>query len=369
MTRFFSFALAIMSVFFVGCKSNYSHLKDGLYADIQTNKGNMIVELHYKATPLTVANFVTLAEGKNPEVVDSLKKKPYYNGTIFHRVINNFMIQGGDPTATGKGSPGYSFKDEFVDSLTFNKKGLLAMANSGPATNGSQFFITQVPTEWLNGRHTIFGQVVDGEAIIDTIASVKTINDKPINNVVINKIEIIRKGKDAKKFNAEKIVKNYWAEIKVLEIEKEKIRKKLSQEFISQKEKATALPSGIKILSLGQSKGETPSSTSTVLVNYAGFLANGTIFDTNVKNIAKQFLTYDQRREAMGGYAPMEVPFNAYAGLIPGFTEALLTMKVGDKIRVFIPSNLAYGTRGAGDIIPPNSDLIFDIEIVKIATE
>lgn len=363
-----------MSLMIAGCKSSsYPNLKDGLYADIQTNKGNMLVELYYKQTPATVANFVSLAEGTNTYVVDSLKNKPFYNGTVFHRVIKEFMIQGGDPTGTGMGSPGYKFADEIVDTLRFTKKGQLAMANAGPATNGSQFFITQVPTDWLNGNHTIFGQVVQGEDVIDTIADVETnAASRPINDVVINKIEIIRQGKDAKAFDAAKVFDKYMKEQDELARKKEQEQKALKDRFLAeikdQLPQATQLASGVKVFVLKKGNGQKPTHEQHVLVSYAGFLAaDGSLFDSNEKAIAEEYRVYDQRRDAMNGYQPFPIPFNQSAQLIPGFREALLTMSVGDRIRAFIPSALAYGEMGAGDIIPPNADLVFDIEITGIA--
>lgn len=363
-----------MSLMIAGCKSSsYPNLKDGLYADIQTNKGNMLVELYYKQTPVTVANFVSLAEGKNTYVVDSLKNKPFYDGTIFHRVIKEFMIQGGDPTGTGMGSPGYKFGDEIVDTLRFTKKGQLAMANAGPATNGSQFFITQVLTDWLNGNHTIFGQVVQGESIIDSIANVEVnAASKPINDVIIKKIEIIRQGKEAKSFDAAKVFDKYMKEQDKLARKKEQEQKILKDRFLSeikdQLPQATQLPSGVKVFVIKTGNGQKPTHDQNVLVNYAGFLASdGTLFDSNEKAIAEQYHMYDQRRDAMQGYQPFPIPFNQSAQLIPGFREALLTMSVGDRVRAFIPSALAYGEMGAGDVIPPNADLVFDIEITGIA--
>lgn len=364
--------LSVVSLFFVSCKSNYPNLKDGLYADIQTNKGNMVVELFYKQTPVTVANFVSLAEGTNTLVPDSLKKKPYYDGVIFHRVIPQFMIQGGDRTGTGMGAPGYKFGDEIVDTLRFSKKGQLAMANAGPSTNGSQFFITQVATEWLTGRHTIFGQVVEGESVIDTIAGVKTQNDRPISNVVIKHIQIVRKGKDAKSFDAAKVFSVYMKKQDDLAREKEEKerqeKERFSQEIKQQLAQAQTFPTGMKIYTLKQGNGVKPSHKDKVLVNYAGYLASDyTLFDSNEKTIAERFGKYDQRRDNFGGYTPMPVEYNQRASLIPGFKDALLTMKVGDRIRVLIPSDLAYGAQGAGGVIPPNADLIFDIEIVDLA--
>ena len=366
--------LSAMFVFF-SCNSQkkaYKDLGDGLFADIETTQGNIIVKLNYKETPVTVANFVTLAEGKNTFVKAEYKGKPFYNGTIFHRVIKDFMIQGGDPTGTGMGEPGYRFEDEIVPTLKHDKKGILSMAKAGPATNGSQFFITQVPTPHLDGRHTVFGETVKGLEVIDAIANTKTVmNDKPEKDIKINKITIIANGKDAKNFNAVKVFEDYFKEINKREREKEAKTKAAAAKFLEevkvQEPQAKALPSGVKIFKLVDGKGKQPNHTHQVMVNYAGYLRNGTLFDSNVKEIEEAYGKYNSLREQQGGYQAFPMPYNTSAQLIPGFRDALLTMKVGDKIRVFIPAALGYGERGAGDVIPPNSDLIFDIEITDIA--
>ena len=366
--------LSAMFVFF-SCNSQkkaYKDLGDGLFADIETTQGNIIVKLNYKETPVTVANFVTLAEGKNTFVKAEYKGKPFYNGTIFHRVIKDFMIQGGDPTGTGMGEPGYRFEDEIVPTLRHDKKGILSMANAGPATNGSQFFITQVPTPHLDGRHTVFGETVKGLEVIDAIANTKTVmNDKPEKDIKINKITIIANGKDAKNFNAVKVFEDYFKEINKREREREAKTKAAAAKFLEevkvQEPQAKALPSGVKIFKLVDGKGKQPNHTHQVMVNYAGYLRNGTLFDSNVKEIEEAYGKYNSLREQQGGYQAFPMPYNTSAQLIPGFRDALLTMKVGDKIRVFIPAALGYGERGAGDVIPPNSDLIFDIEITDIA--
>ena len=360
----------LLPLLLVACKSaKYPNLKDGLYADIQTNYGDMLAELYYKTTPGTVANFVSLAEGTNTYVVDSLKGKRYYDGTKSHRVIKNFMLQAGDRTATGEGDPGYKFADEFVDTLRYTRKGQLGMANSGPATNGSQFFITEVATDWLNFRHTIFGQVIQGEDVISKITSVKTgAQDRPVDPVVIKKVEIIRVGKAAQKWDAPKVfdafMKEQNAKAQKLESQKEKNLALMAE----QEAKAVAQPSGIKILKLKEGNGVKPQIGSDVLVNYAGFLrATGDLFDTNIAEIAKENDAYDAARAAdpQYGYIPYAWKYSPEVGLIAGFKEALLSMKVGDKIRVFIPSALAYGKQGFGNgVIPPDADLMFEIEIV-----
>lgn len=183
-------SLMLALVVAIGCNSK-EKMEDGLYAKITTSKGSIMIKLEMEKTPLTVANFVGLAEG----TIKNNKKamgEPYFDGLNFHRVIANFMIQGGDPLGNGTGDPGYYFKDEFDPSLKHDRAGTLSMANRGPATNGSQFFITHLPTPHLDGRHTVFGYVVDGQSVVDLIAK----GDK------IEKVEIIRVGKDAKKFDA-----------------------------------------------------------------------------------------------------------------------------------------------------------------------
>ena len=362
--------LSAMFVFF-SCNSQkkaYKDLGDGLFADIETTKGHIVVKLNYKEVPTTVANFVTLAEGKNNFVKVEYKGKPFYNGTIFHRVIDGFMIQGGDPTGTGMGDPGYRFEDEFVPSLRHNKKGILSMANSGPNTNGSQFFITQVPTPHLDGRHTVFGETVKGEEVIDAIAKApRNGQDRPNEDIKIKNITIVANGKDAQKFDAVKVFDSYFKSVAEREKEKEERVKRASAKFLEeikvQEPQAKVLPSGVKIFTINNGEGKHPKQTEFAMVNYAGYLRNGALFDSNIKEVEESYGKYQAMREQKNGYQPIPFPYTPSAQLIPGFKEALLTMKVGDKIRVFIPATLGYGEAGAGDVIPPNSDLIFDIEI------
>lgn len=362
--------LSAMFVFF-SCNSQkkaYKDLGDGLFADIETTKGHIVVKLNYKEVPTTVANFVTLAEGKNNFVKVEYKGKPFYNGTIFHRVIDGFMIQGGDPTGTGMGDPGYRFEDEFVPSLKHSKKGILSMANSGPNTNGSQFFITQVPTPHLDGRHTVFGETVKGEEVIDAIAKApRNGQDRPNEDIKIKNITIVANGKDAQKFDAVKVFDSYFKSVAEREKEKEERVKRASAKFLEeikvQEPQAKVLPSGVKIFTINNGEGKQPKQTEFVMVNYAGYLRNGALFDSNIKEVEESYGKYQAMREQQNGYQPIPFPYTPSAQLIPGFKEALLTMKVGDKIRVFIPATLGYGEAGAGDVIPPNSDLIFDIEI------
>ncbi|WP_394970883.1 peptidylprolyl isomerase [uncultured Croceitalea sp.] len=361
--------VTLLTLVFTACKSSkYNDLSDGIYADIQTTKGDILVQLYHNATPVTVANFVSLAEGNSPYVTDSLKKKKYYDGIIFHRVMKDFMIQGGDPLGKGIGNPGYKFKDEFVDSLTHSAKGILSMANSGPKTNGSQFFITHKATPWLNGKHTVFGEVVKGIEVVDTIANVKVLAaNKPEVDVVMNKVEIIRNGKEAKKFDAIQIMADYFEEEKAVTAAFEKMKSDLAAEFKMQEAKAELTDSGLMLLKTKNGDGEKPKIGQKVLVSYAGYLMkDGTLFDTSDAELAEKFGILNPGRRDQGMYGPTPMDYSPEARLAAGFREGLLTMKVGDKLRLFIPPHLGYGDRDYGPI-PGGSTLVFDLEITGIA--
>jgi FKBP-type peptidyl-prolyl cis-trans isomerase len=281
----------------------------------------------------------------------------------------DFMIQGGDPTGTGSGNPGYRFKDEIVDSLRHDKAGILSMANGGPNTNGSQFFITLKPTPWLDGIHTVFGEVVEGMDVVDSIGVVETAErDRPVADVMMNAIEIIRNGKEAKNFDAVKIMSDYFAEEEAAIAAMEKIKSDLANEIASQKNAAETLPSGLKLIVMEEGSGEKPKIGQKVMVNYAGYLENGTLFDSNYEAVAQKFGVFDPKRKLGGGYESFPMDYSMEANLIPGFKEGLLTMKVGDKIRLFIPPHLGYGQQGFGPI-PPNADLVFDLEITGLYGE
>ncbi len=362
--------LTAILILFTGCKSSqYTHLGDGIFADIKTNKGDIIVKLEHEKTPVTVANFISLAEGTSPFVSDEYKEKKYFDGLTFHRVMKDFMIQGGDPTATGTGNPGYRFKDEFADSLKHDKAGILAMANGGPKTNGSQFFITLKPTPWLDGVHTVFGEVIEGMAVVDSIGVTKTAaKDKPVVDVVMNSVMIIRNGKEARNFDAVKIMSDYFAAEEAEIAAMVKMKKDFAAEMMTQKNSVEALPSGLKILVLNEGTGAKPKIGQKVLVNYAGYLEDGSMFDSNYEEVARKYNVYDEERKVGGGYEPYPMDFSPDARLIPGFKEGMMSMKAGDKIRVFIPPHLGYGQQGSGPI-PPNANLVFDLEIVDLATE
>lgn len=351
--------LAVITTFFVGCKDEHTNLKDGLYAEIETSKGTILVALEYEKTPITVANFVTLAEGTNSFVSENLKDKPLYDNLLFHRVISkangdaeDFMIQGGDPLGNGTGDCGYKFKDEITD-LKFNKGGVLAMANSGPATNSSQFFITIKETPWLDGKHTVFGHVVEnGMEVVNTI----------VQNDAINSVKIIRKGEAAKKFDAVKVFSDYF------KVESEKAKKAIAEKlafFKLMKSSTTKLPSGLIYKIYENGSGKKPANGTTVFVNYSGFLEDGTLFDTSNPEIAKSFGKFDDQRAAQNGYSALPFEIGSKGKMIPGFEEGLSLLNIGDKAILFIPSNLGYGENGAGNVIPPNANIIFEVELLE----
>jgi peptidyl-prolyl cis-trans isomerase A (cyclophilin A) len=352
---------------------------EGIFANIVTNKGTIVVQLEFQKTPITVANFISLAEGKNTFVTDEkLKGKPFYDGLKFHRVIKDFMIQGGDPAGNGSGGPGYSFKDEFTD-LKHSKGGILSMANSGPATNGSQFFITHKETPWLDGKHTVFGQVTQGMDVVNKIEQ----------NDVITKVTITRKGALAAKFDAVKIFSDYYANkaedakkqaaidaenrAKQAAIQAENKRAYLEKygSVIKNKAaylaatKATALTtaSGLQYALLQKGSDVKPVAGSTIYFYYAGYFEDGTLFDSNYAEVAKTFGQFNQARADQNGYQPFPFEAGKKDGMIPGFLEGLSLMNIGDKMLLFLPSKLAYGERGAGGVIPPNTNLVFELEI------
>ena len=355
----------ILALSFTSCETNnYKNLEDGLYADIQTDKGDILLKLEYENTPVTVANFVSLAEGTNTYVEEKYKGKRFYDGLKFHRVVDDFMIQGGDPRGNGSGDPGYKFEDEFAmdenGELLFAHKsaGTLSMANSGPDSNGSQFFITHKETPFLDGKHTVFGHLIQGQAVVDSIQK----------NDVINKVEIIRVGKDVEKFDAQEVFNSYFSEIeerKKLQQEKmNKVKADLLKLIDDNEANIVSFPSGLKYIKLKEGAGVKPKAGSKVLVYYAGYFMTGDLFDTNVIDIAKLYDKYDHRRESGGGYNPVPMDYSPDASLIAGFKEGLQQMGIGDKLLLIIPSHLAYGEQGSRGVIPPNSDLLFELEIV-----
>lgn len=366
----FKVLIIILLIAITSCKAQYPDFEDGIYAEFITTKGTMVAKLAFDKTPITVANFVSLAEGTNTMVDSAYKGKKFYNGIIFHRVIDSFMIQGGDPTGTGTGSPGYKFLDEFNPDLNHDKPGILSMANSGPKTNGSQFFITEKPTPFLNKKHSVFGELILGLDILDSISNVKTnSNDRPLVDVVIKELNIIRKGKTAKTFDAPKIFINHFAEAEKLEKEKiakaEALLKATKDKFSKQQEQATTLDSGLKYTVTEKGTGEKLKESSKVLTNYTLYFEDGKILDTNILETAETFGIVNEHRKAANQYKPIISDLSPNAQMIAGFKEGLQQLHVGDKATLFIPYHLGYGETG-NRAIPPKTNLIFEVEILEL---
>jgi peptidyl-prolyl cis-trans isomerase A (cyclophilin A) len=325
---------------------------DAIIAEMKTNQGTMLINLEYQKTPLTVANFIGLAEG-TIENDEKDKGIGYYNGLIFHRVIKDFMLQAGCPQGTGSGDPGYKFPDEFHPDLKHTDKGILSMANSGPATNGSQFFITHKATPWLDGKHSVFGQVVHGIDVIDSIANVeKGAQDKPKEDIIIESVTIHRKGETAEAFDAANVFNTEKEAISKREMEKNKIILEKSQsdfnasiEKYASGAKITQSGLGIKITSKGN--GPKVEVGQNVSIHYTGMFADGKVFDSSV-----------QRNQ------PIEIPIGMRR-VIPGWDEGIPMMNVGDKGVLVIPFHLGYGERGYPGAIPPFSTLIFEVEVLS----
>ncbi|MBZ0325963.1 MAG: peptidylprolyl isomerase [Altibacter sp.] len=357
----------LISLTLASCENKYPDLKDGVYAEFVTNKGTFVAKLYHEDTPLTVANFIALAEGNNTMVDSTFKGKKFFNGLTFHRVIKDFMIQGGDPKGDGTGNPGYRFPDEFVDSLAHSKKGILSMANSGPDTNGSQFFITLKETPWLDGKHSVFGEIVIGQEIVDSIGTMETTKpgDKPVETVTMQEVNIINKG-NIKVASFTEAMENIEKKTKEKEERIAKVAAAKAVELAAVLEGAETFPSGIKIYWNTKGTEAKPAEGSKVLMNYAGYLTNGMLFDSNLLDVTEAYEAVDHRKVDGGMYSPTATDYSPDARLIPGFREGLLAMTIGDKITLMIPSHLAYGERGYPPVIAPDSDLIFELELVGI---
>ena len=342
-TSKFSFAAGIGGLLItcmagtVSAAPNDASYGNGLFARINTDKGDIVVLLEFQKTPLTVCNFVALAEGK----MNASNGKRFYDGLTFHRVIPDFMIQGGDPQGTGAGGPGYRFPDEMVPSLKHDGPGILSMANAGPGTNGSQFFITHVATPWLDGKHTVFGKVVEGQDVVNAIRQ----GDK------IKSITIIRNGPLANQFKADQAAfdallrDNNAAAAGKVKAQRDADIAQINAKYPG----AVQTPSGIKYVIQKKGTGNKPAAGKTVQVHYKGSFLSGQVFDSS---------------ETRG--RPLEFPAGA-GRVIKGWDEMVMDMQVGEKRLVVIPPELAYGEQGAGNgAIPPNSFLVFEMELVGV---
>ena len=309
-------------------------MQDGIYAKISTEKGEILVNLTYKETPGTVGNFVALAEGSLEN--DAIPQgTPYYNGLKFHRVIPDFMIQGGDPLGTGVGGPGYQFDDEFHPDLKHTGPGVLSMANSGPGTNGSQFFITHIETSWLDNKHTVFGNVIEGMDVVNTVEQGDSMKE----------VAIVRIGEEAEKWNAVETFRQFTG----AKAEREVAANKAQDEMMGKlSEGFDETDSGLRYKIIQKGEGGKPEKGQTVAVHYKGMFSDGGVFDDSYKR-----------------GAPIEFPIGQ-GNVIPGWDEGIMLLNKGDKARFVIPSSLAYGEAGAGGVIPPNATLVFYVELMDI---
>ena len=309
-------------------------MQNGLYAKFNTTKGEILVALEYEKTPGTVGNFVALAEGN---LENSVKPQgtPYYDGLKFHRVIPDFMIQGGCPQGTGTGNPGYKFDDEFHPDLKHDLPGILSMANAGPGTNGSQFFITHVATPWLDGNHTVFGKVEAGQDVVDAIGQ----------DDAIESLEIVRVGAEAEAYNAVEAFRTF-------EGSREKRLAEVRQAQDDELDKIASgfnkTDSGLRYQIIQKGNGTKAEKGKTVSVHYKGQLLDGTVFDSSYKR-----------------NQPIDFPLGT-GQVIAGWDEGVGMLNVGDKARFVIPSDLGYGSSGAGGVIPPDATLIFDVELIDV---
>ena len=307
-------------------------MQDGIYAKFNTSKGAITVKLTHDKTPGTVGNLVALAEGSLENNVKP-QGTPYYDGLKFHRVITDFMIQGGCPLGTGTGDGGYKFDDEFHPDLTHNGPGILSMANAGPGTNGTQFFITHIATPWLDNKHTVFGHVVEGQDVVDAIAQGDTLDT----------LEIVRVGASAEAWNAVEAFRTFEGS-REKRLAEAKAAQTDALDQVSAGFSETA--SGLRYQIIQKGTGAKAEKGQQVSVHYQGALIDGTVFDSSYK-----------RKE------PIEFQLGI-GQVISGWDEGLQLLHVGDKARFVIPSDLAYGSAGAGGVIPPDAILVFDVELV-----
>lgn len=324
----------------------FSPQKD-MVAVIYTSKGIIKVGLEYIRAPMTVANFVGLAEGS----INNVHRKPgmpFYDGMIFHRVIPNFMIQGGDPSGKGAGNSGSFFPDEFHPELRHDDAGVLSMANSGKNTNSCQFFITHNATNWLDDVHTVFGKVVEGQEVVNAIAQ----DDK------IDSVRIQRLSPAAKAFDANKV---FAAQKEIIE-QKQKTENQSQfaslqsgpvyrafEEFVkSAYPSATKTTSGLYYIKQNVTEDIQPQLGSIVKVHYKGMLTNGRVFD-----------------ESISRGKPIEFPLGKQ-NVIAGWDEGIALLKKGEKATLIIPYYLAYGDQGIQGVIGPKETLIFDVQLIDI---
>jgi cyclophilin family peptidyl-prolyl cis-trans isomerase len=328
-------AISALLILLSAPPASAADLPEGLYSELKTSRGTILLELQFQKAPLTVANFVGLAEG-TLAFQNRPAGKPFYDGLTFHRVIADFMIQGGDPSGDGTGGPGYRFPDEIVPELRHDGPGVLSMANSGPNSNGSQFFITHKATPWLDRFHTVYGRVVQGQEVVNAVRQ----GDR------IEQVRIVRRGQAAEAFRvnpqsfqrllqeAPERQKQSWARARALDLAL--IQKRWPDVLTT--------PSGLRYKVLRPGSGPGPEAGASVTVHYTGALLDGRIFDSSVQR---------------GKPATFRI-----GEVIAGWNEALLSMKKGEKRLLIIPPQLAYGESGYPGVIPPYAFLVFEVELL-----
>jgi peptidyl-prolyl cis-trans isomerase A (cyclophilin A) len=379
------FFIFLIFVAFVRCTpKEYASLEAGIYAEIKTNKGNILLELYAENVPKTVANFIALVEGTNSKLIDSLKGKNFYEGIIFHRVVPNFIIQGGGFTPKGRRAAGYLFGDEFprneIGNVLYkhNDQGVLSMANAGPTTNNSQFFITHRAIPHLDGKHSVFGKTIINSVELKKLQKIHTdslqlkkaidvtrmaIVNKVSQNDTIHTVKIIRVGAKAKGFNASEVfdveVANFNKSLEDQLKEAHKVEEKTyavylekKKAFLIEKEEAKAKETGtgLRILKLKETKGKRVVATKNVTANYTLYIADGKRMQSS-EDVGKP-IVFDLN--------------DTQKPMISGLREGLLSMRVGEKSRFFIPYAIGFGNQKSGPF-PAKSDLIFEVEILKIS--
>lgn len=332
--KFFIFIITLSS-----CSVATADLPNGLYAKIKTDKGTILIQLEMERAPMTVCSFVGLAEGT---IENSVTDKAYFDGLTFHRV-EDWVVQGGDPTGTGTGGPGYEFYNEIDPALSYSESGIVGMANAGPHTNGSQFFIVLKESKFLDGNYTIFGKVIEGMDIVNRLEA----GDQ------MKKVSILRIGEKAEAFVADS---ENFEELRIAlgeEIERQKFeaQRAIRSEIETRFPDSELSESGIYYTIEREGTGNKPEIGQMVTVHYRGLLMDGFEFDSS----------YDRDE-------PIVFPVGE-GRVISGWDETLLDMKAGERRTVVIPPELGYGDRGAGGVIPPESWLIFNVELLSIGDE
>ena len=338
MKRLLALPVLILTMVILQSSTMAQTLEDGLYAEMKTNKGTIVLQLEFEKCPMTVGNFVGLAEGK---VKNTAKPEgtPYYDGLKFHRVIADFMIQGGCPQGTGTGDPGYKFPDEIDASLTHSGGGILSMANAGPGTNGSQFFITHKATPWLDGKHTVFGHVVEGMDVVNAIAQ----------DDVIETVTIVRKGAAAEAFDGAA----KFSEMKDAIVAKEAAKSQELDQFEAwvkeNHPKAEKSESGFYMVKTKEVEGSTtPTAGQNVSVHYTGTFVTGDKFDSSRDRGTPITFPVGQGR------------------VIQAWDEGIMKLGVGETALLLIPYTLAYGENGRPPVIPAKATLVFEVELVSV---